>query len=41
MKREIGDYIDDIISAMDKSINFTENMSYENFIRDDRTIESS
>ena len=37
MKREIVDYIEDIISAMDKAMDFVKNMSYEEFIRDDKT----
>jgi len=37
VKREIGDYIEDIISAMDKAMDFVKNMSYEEFIRDDKT----
>lgn len=38
MKREIGDYIEDIISAMDKALDFVKNMSYEEFTRDDKTV---
>lgn len=38
MKREIVDYIEDIISAMDKAMDFVENMSYEEFTRDDKTV---
>ncbi|MFQ5788196.1 MAG: DUF86 domain-containing protein, partial [Thermodesulfobacteriota bacterium] len=38
MKRNIGDYIEDIISAMDKAIDFVKNMSYEEFTRDDKTV---
>lgn len=38
MKREAGDYIEDIISAMDKTINFVRNISYEEFTRDDKTV---
>lgn len=38
MKREIGDYIEDIISAMDKALDFIKNMSYEEFTRDDKTV---
>lgn len=37
MKREIGDYIEDIIGAMDKAADFLGNMSYEEFSRDDKT----
>ena len=37
MKREIGDYIEDIIDAMDKASDFVGNMSYEEFTRDDKT----
>lgn len=29
MKREAGDYIEDIIGAMDKAMNFVKNISYE------------
>jgi len=38
MKREVGDYIEDTIGAMDKATNFIKNMSYEKFIRDDKTV---
>ncbi len=38
MKREVGDYIEDIISAMGKAINFVKNISYEEFTRDDKTV---
>mgnify|MGYP001558699391 CR=1 FL=1 len=38
MKREILDYIEDIISAMDKAVDFVKNMSYEEFTRDDKTV---
>ena len=38
MKREIVDYIEDIISAMDKAMDFVKNMSYEEFIGDDKTV---
>jgi len=38
MKREIGDYIEDIISAMGKAIDFVKNISYEEFIQDDKTV---
>ena len=38
MKREIGDYIEDIIGAIDKVTNFVKNVSYEEFIRDDKTV---
>ncbi|HID95113.1 MAG TPA: DUF86 domain-containing protein [Candidatus Latescibacteria bacterium] len=37
MKREVGDYIEDIIGAMDKTMNFVKNISYEEFTRDDKT----
>ena len=37
MKREVGDYIEDIIGAMDKAMNFVKNISYEEFIQDDKT----
>jgi len=38
MKREVGDYIEDIISAMDKAMDFVKNISYEEFIQDDKTV---
>ena len=38
MKREIVDYIEDIISAMDKAMDFVKNMSYEEFTQDDKTV---
>lgn len=37
-KREYGDYIEDIVDAMDKAMQFTENMDYSDFIHDDKTI---
>lgn len=38
MKREVGDYIQDIFDAIDKAIKFVEGMSYDEFIQDDKTI---
>ena len=38
MKREIVDYIQDIISAMDKGLNFIKGMKCDDFIHDDKTI---
>jgi uncharacterized protein with HEPN domain len=38
VKREIGDYIQDIAEAMDKAMKFVEGMSYEDFVKDDRTV---
>lgn len=38
MKREIGDYLQDTIDAMTKSMEFVEGMEYEDFIHDDKTI---
>ena len=37
MKRNIGDYIEDIIDAMTKAIDFVNNVSYAEFIKDDKT----
>lgn len=34
MKRESGDYIQDAIDAMAKSMEFVEGMGYEDFIHD-------
>lgn len=38
MKREIKDYLNDIVDAMDKSITFTSEMNYEDFVKDTRTV---
>ena len=38
MKREAGDYIEDVINAMDKAISFVKDMSYDKFIQDDKTV---
>lgn len=38
MKREMGDYIEDIIDAMDKAMNFIKDMSYDEFVQDDKTV---
>jgi uncharacterized protein with HEPN domain len=38
VKREIGDYIQDIVDAINKAIKFVEDMSYEDFVQDDKTI---
>ena len=38
MKKEIGDFIEDIVDAMEKAVNFVEGMSYEGFAQDDKTI---
>ncbi|MFH1452681.1 MAG: DUF86 domain-containing protein [Armatimonadota bacterium] len=37
MKREVGDYIEDIINAIDNAVNFTEGMTDEQFAKDDKT----
>jgi uncharacterized protein with HEPN domain len=37
MKREIGDYIEDISNAMDKSMKFIKDLSYDDFAGDDKT----
>ena len=37
MKREVADYVEDIINAMDNAMNFVKDISYEEFIRDDKT----
>ena len=34
MKRKIGDYVEDIIDAMTNAMDFTKNMSYEEFVKD-------
>ena len=38
MKRDVGDYIWDVVDAMDKAMKFIENMSYDEFIQDDKTV---
>ncbi len=37
MKREIGDYIQDVMNAMEKAAIFTKDISYEDFTLDDKT----
>ena len=36
--KEIGDFIEDIINAMNKTLKFVEDISYEEFAKDDKTI---
>ncbi len=38
MKREIIDFVEDIVNAMNKAISFVEGMSYEEFSRDEKTV---
>jgi len=38
MRREIGDYIQDIIEAIDKLMKFVKGMSYDEFVQDDKTV---
>ena len=38
MKRKIGDYVEDIIDAMTNAMDFTKNMSYEEFVKDIWTV---
>ena len=38
MKREVGDYLQDVIDAINKGMLFVENMKYEDFIKDDKTV---
>lgn len=38
MKREYGDYIEDVIDAMSKAENFIGNMTKEDFLNDEKTI---
>jgi len=38
MKREVVDFINDILDGMNKAMKFVEGMSYEEFIRDDKTV---
>lgn len=38
MEREFDDYLHDILDAMEKAQKFVENLTYEEFIRDDKTV---
>jgi len=38
MKRKFGDYIQDIIETMDKVMGFVKDISYSQFIKDEKTI---
>ncbi|MEM2088322.1 MAG: DUF86 domain-containing protein [Thermoproteota archaeon] len=38
MKRIIKDYVNDVIDSMNKAMRFIEGMSYEQFIKDDKTV---
>ncbi len=38
MRREIIDYIEDVLNAINKILNFVKDMSYEDFSQDDKTI---
>ena len=38
MKREVGDYIQDIVEAMENAENFLADMSYDDFIHDTKTL---
>ena len=38
MTREIRDYLQDIVDAIAKCMNFVEGMSFEEFAKDDKTI---
>lgn len=38
MKREIKDYVLDIIDTLDKAMTFTHGISYDKFVKDDKTI---
>ncbi|MBA7545588.1 hypothetical protein ES705_37957 [subsurface metagenome] len=38
MKREIGDYIQDIVEAMNAATEFVNNMAYNEFVEDTKTI---
>jgi len=38
MKKKYGDYIEDIVDSMNKGEKFTEKMSYQDFIKDEKTI---
>lgn len=38
MEREFDDYLRDILDAMEKAQKFVENITYEEFIKDDKTV---
>ena len=38
MKREVGDYIEDILEAMTNAIEFTKGMSHDEFVKDTKTV---
>jgi uncharacterized protein with HEPN domain len=38
MKRKVGDYIEDIIEAMANAVEFTKDMSYDEFVKDTKTV---
>lgn len=38
MNREIGDYIQDILEAMVNATKFIENLSYDEFVQDTKTV---
>jgi len=38
VKREIGDFVEDVIDAMDKALQFVEGMSYDEFAQDSKTV---
>jgi uncharacterized protein with HEPN domain len=38
MKREIADFVEDVIKAMNKAVKFVEGMSYKEFIQDEKTV---
>lgn len=38
MRRDIGDYLEDILRAIEKSAKFVEGMSFEEFIMDEKTV---
>jgi len=38
MEREFDDYLHDVLDAMEKAQKFVENLTYEEFIRDDKTV---
>jgi uncharacterized protein with HEPN domain len=38
MKREYYDYVEDIVDAIEKAESFIQDMNYENFTHDDKTV---
>jgi uncharacterized protein with HEPN domain len=38
MKREYGDYVEDIVNSVNKVMKFTKDMRYSDFMKDEKTV---